>query len=205
MPGTRGRIRWKLFAFVTLPSLTAGAALSVDMAKGVLAASYLISSEKSKSSSERIKGEGLISYTAYDRVYEGKIVPVLVSGLKESKTMGLCQSTVVRDFPLIGTFTVKLTAAQVVARDTYNDVIQSSSSSYTLRKSVTGIAVGASRNGPGVRAGDKTNPASRADEADSILVTNSKQIVVATSADIVTTSGSRVRFYRGINLDSSEG
>ncbi|MEU1600178.1 DUF6230 family protein [Streptomyces sp. NPDC005708] len=199
MPGTRGRIRWKLFAFVTLLSLTAGAALFVDMAKGVLAASFLISSEKTKISSERIKSEGLISYTAYDRVYEGKIVPVLVSGLKESKTEGLCQSTVVRDFPLIGTFTVKLTARQVVARDTYNDVIQSSSSSYTLRKSVTGIAVGAIRNGPGVRAGDKTNPASRAEEADSILVNNSKQVVVATSADIVTTSGSRVRFYRGIN------
>ncbi|MET7549709.1 DUF6230 family protein [Streptomyces sp. NPDC005500] len=195
----RGRIRWRLFAVVMVSGLVASAALFLALAQGALAASFLISNQQSKESAERVEGTGVIQYGAFDRRYEGEIVPVLVLGLKQSKIMGFCQSTVVRDIPLIGTFTVKVTARQVTAYDTYRDVVQEDNGTVTLKDTNSGIAAGASRKGPGINEGDNTDPASSAQEADSILVTDSKQIVLATSARIARVSGRSVRFYKGVH------
>lgn len=199
MPGTRGKIRWRVFSIVIAPSLAASVALFIALAQDVLAASFLISNQKFKVSSERVEGTGLIQYGASDRRYDGKIIPVLVSGLKQSKTTGFCQSVVARDIPLIGTFTVKVTIKQVTARDTYSDVVQADDGTVTLKNTITGIAVRVARNGPGVKKGDNTDPAGSATEADSIVTTNSKEILLATSARISESSGGRLRFYKGIN------
>lgn len=199
MSRTHGRIRWRLFAVVMVPSLVASAALFVALAQGALAASFLVSNQQFKVTAERTEGIGLIQYSAVDRRYDGKVVPVTVTGLKQSKTTGYCQSAVARNIPLIGTFTVKVTAKQLTARDTYTDTVQSDSGSITLKNTNNGIAAGTSRKGPGIREGDKTDPGRAAQEADSVVVTNSKQIVLATSARITRTSGSSLRFHKGVH------
>lgn len=199
MSRTHGRIRWRLFAVVMVPSLAASAALFVALAQGALAASFLISNQQFKVTAERTEGIGLIQYSAVDRRYDGKLVPVTVTGMEQSKTTGLCQSVVARNIPLIGTFTVKATAEQVTSRDTYTDSVRSDSGTVTLKNTNNGIAAGASTKGPGIKKGDKTDPARAAQEAETIVVTDSKQIVLATSARITRISGSSVRLYKGVH------
>lgn len=179
--------------------LTVGAAMMFALAEGVLAASFVISNQQFKVAADRIEGSGLIQYGTFNKRYDGTIVPVLVFGLSRSKTTGLCQSTVVRNFPIVGTITMKVTAKQVSARDSYSSVIKAMDGTVTLKNSKNGVATGSTVSGPGVRQGDKVDPASSAQEAEEFTVTKSKQIVAATSASITHITGSKVRFYRGVN------
>ncbi|MFE2472635.1 DUF6230 family protein [Streptomyces mirabilis] len=181
-----------------MSTLTASVGLFVALAQGALAASFLISGQEFKVSAERIEGTGVIQYGAFDRQYDGKNIPVVVTGYKKLTTIGLCQSVVARDIPLVGTVTVKTTARRSTARDAYSDVVQTDDATVTIKNSRNGIAAGASRKEPGINDGDNTSPASVAQDADSIVVTNSRAIVVATSATIITNEGSSLRIYKGI-------
>jgi Family of unknown function (DUF6230) len=196
---TRSGIRWPLFAIVLTLSLAVSAALFVAVAQGVLAASFLISNQEFKETAERVESFGVIQYGAVDTRYDGTNVPVSVTGTRLSRVTGVCQSVVARDVPFVGTFTVKLNAERVTARDSYRDVVQSIDGTVTAENPNNGIAAGASRKGPGIKEGDKADPGSSAQEADSIVVTDSKQILVAVSARITQISGSSLRFYKGVN------
>ena len=198
-PRTRGRTRWRLFALVMAPSLAASTALFVAVAQGVLAVSFLVSNQNSKVSAKHVEGTGLIEYTAVDRRYDGSLVPVMVAGLRHSKSEGVCQSTVFRNIPLVGTITMKATTKQVTADDAYTDGVKASVGSSTLKNVNNGIAAGASTKGPGIAEGDKANPGNFAEEADSISVTDSKEIVVAASARISRSIGATLKYYRGVH------
>ncbi|MFE4922316.1 DUF6230 family protein [Streptomyces sp. NPDC056661] len=180
-------------------SITASAALLIAVAEGALAASFLISNQETKLSADRTEGIGAIQYGAFDKRYDGKVIPVLVSGFAYTKITGACQSLLVRDAPLVGTFTVKITTERLTARDAYSDLIQDFSGTSTAKDAIGGVAAGATTKEPGIRKGDNTDPASAAQEAGSVLVLNSKQIAVATSVTISTSSGRSVRFYKGFN------
>ncbi|GGW62708.1 DUF6230 family protein [Streptomyces xantholiticus] len=195
---TRGRTRWKLFSILMLPSLAASAALLVAVAQGALAASFLISNQKFKVTADRIEVTGAIQYGAFDKRYDGKVVPVTVAGAAHSTSYGVCQSTVQR-IPLIGKVTVRVTAERVTSQDSYSDVIQAHQGTVTTKNSRTGIAVGVATKGPGVRPGDNVSPTSAAQESDSSVVTDSRSIVVATSARVTKTIGSSTRIYKGVN------
>ncbi|MFE9500812.1 DUF6230 family protein [Streptomyces collinus] len=199
VPSMPGKVNWKLFAVVLTSGLAASSVVFIGVSQGAIAASFLISGQPSKVYAKRAEGTGLIQYGAFDRRYDGKIVPVMVSGLRESTIKGLCQSTILKDVPLVGTITVKVTADEVTARNAYTDVTESISGVSIVRYSESGIAAGAARKGPGVKAGDKTDLASPATDADSVSVTDSKQIVLASSAEITTSTGSVLRFHKGAN------
>lgn len=191
-------MRWRLFAAVMVSNLTASTALFVALAQGALAASFVISGQEIKASAERIEGMGAIQYGAFDRQYDGKNIPVVVVGYKKVTSINPCQSVVVRDIPLIGTITVRTTARRTTARDAYSDLVQTDDVAVTLKNSRNGIAAGASRKGPGINKGDNTSPGSIAQDADFVVVTNSRAILVATSATYTTIEGNRLRIYRGV-------
>ncbi|MGN9796439.1 DUF6230 family protein [Streptomyces sp. OZ13] len=181
-----------------IPSLAASAALLVSVAEGALAASFLISDQKFKVTAERIEITGAIQYGALDKRYDGTVVPVTVSGADRSTSYGVCQSTV-QHIPLIGKVTARVTAKRVTALDSYSDVIESSQGTVTDKNRRTGIAAGAAKKGPGINPGDNVDPASAAAEADSSVITDSRSILVATSARVTQTSGVSTRIYKGVN------
>ncbi|MFF7476728.1 DUF6230 family protein [Streptomyces sp. NPDC008092] len=199
MPSEPSRIRWGIFAGVMVASFAASAGLFIAVAQGVLAASFTISNQEMKIFTERAEGAGLIQYTATDRRYDGKRIPVLVSGLRFSKSKGICQSTVFRDIPLIGTYTVRVTTEESTAHDSYSDVIRTVAGATTVRGERSGVAAGADTEGPGIKAGDKVDPAGAARDSDSIVVTDSKQIVLATTTGSSESSGVSVRIHRGLD------
>jgi hypothetical protein len=195
---THGRIRWKLAGTIIVPSFAISAGLLIAVAHGVLAVSFLVSNQEFKVSADRVEAAGIIQYGTVDRRYDGKLVPVTVQGVKKSTSYGLCQSTVARNVPILGTFTVKVTTDKVVARDSYADIIQSNTATVISKNANNGIAVGVSEKGPGVQQGDKVDLGSFAQEADSVVVINSRQIVLASSATYTNVSGSSLRFYKGV-------
>ncbi|GGN20168.1 cholesterol esterase [Streptomyces fuscichromogenes] len=182
-----------------IASFAASTGLFIAVAQGALAASFTISNQEMKISTERAEGAGLIEYTATDRRYDGKRIPVLVSGLRFSKSKGICQSTVFRNIPLLGTYTVKVTTKESTARDSYSDVIRTVAGATTATGHRSGVATGADTKGPGIKAGDKVDPASAARDSDSIVVTDSKQIVLATTTGSSESSGVSVRIHKGLN------
>ncbi|GGN44113.1 DUF6230 family protein [Streptomyces fuscichromogenes] len=199
MHGESSRIRWGIFASVMVASFTASTGLFIAVAQGALAASFTISNQKMKISTERTDGAGFIEYAATDRRYDGKRIPVLVSGLKFAKSKGICQSTVFQNIPLIGTYTVKVTTEESTARDSYTDIIRTVAGTTTVTGERSGVATGSDTKGPGIKEGDKVDPAGAARDSDSIVVTDSKQIVLATSTGSAESSGVTVRIHKGLD------
>src|SRR3954447_2556732 len=87
----RGGTRWKRFAVVMVPSVAATAAIGVALSQGALAASFSVSGQQFKVSTDRLDGTGFVQYGAIDAQKGGKQVPVAVSGFSNAKIRNLCQ------------------------------------------------------------------------------------------------------------------
>ena len=122
---TRGGTRWKRFAVVMVPSVAATAAIGVALAQGALAASFSVSGQEFKVSTDKLVGEGFLQYGAIDAQHGGKAVPVAVSAFKSASITNLCQSVVV-PVPVFGDVSMKLTAGgngtPVEAKNLYIDL-----------------------------------------------------------------------------------
>ena len=168
------------------------------VARGALAASFLISSQKSKVTAKRVESTGVVQYAATDKKHDGKLIPVTVWGAKRATSYDVCQS-IVRDMPLIGKVTAKVTAEQVTTQDSYSDVVQEYDGTITAKNARNGIAAGAADRGPGIRSRENVDPSSWAQDATSTVVTDSKSIVVASGARVTEISGNNMRIYRGVH------
>jgi len=194
----RGGTRWKRFAVVMVPSVAATAAIGVALAQGALAASFSVSGQQFKVSADTLHGEGFVQYGALDVQHGGKYIPVAVSAFTDATITGLCQSVVVPT--PIGDVTLKLTAGnggkKVVAHNLYIDLDQLDADAVFHEINI-GVAVGDSTKGPGAHAGDKTDPGSFAQEAESADLTDVKQTAWATSAGTFKLAGLSLRVHRG--------
>lgn len=187
----RGGTRWKRFAVVMVPSVVAASCIGVALGQGALAASFSVSGQEFKVSTDRLDGTGFVQYGAVDVQHGGKSVPVAVSAFNSAEITGLCQSVVV-PLPVVGDVTLKLTAGNggkvVEAKNLYIDLDQLQADA-TFTDINIGVAAGDSTKGPGVKSGDDTDPGSFAQEADAVTLTGVKQTAWATSAGTFKLSG----------------
>jgi hypothetical protein len=197
----RGGTRWKRFAVVMVPSVAATAAIGVALSQGALAASFSVSGQQFKVSADLLNGKGFVQYGTLDTQHGGKKIPVAVSAFKSAKIKGLCQSVVV-PVPLFGDVTMKLSAGNgdtpVEAKNLYIDLDQLNADAQFNNINI-GVAAGDSTKGPGVKKGDKTDPGSFAQEADSATLTGVKQTAWATSAGTFKLSGLSMKVSKGKN------
>jgi hypothetical protein len=197
----RGGTRWKRFAVVMVPSVAATAAIGVALAQGALAASFSVSGQQFKVSADRLDGTGFVQYGAVVAQHGGKTLPVAVSAFDNATIKGLCQSVVV-PVPVFGDMTLKLSAGYgstpVEAKNLYIDLDQLNADA-TFRNIDIGVAAGDSTKGPGVKSGDKTDPGSFAQQADSATLTGVKQTAWATSAGTFKLSGLSMKVSKGKN------
>ncbi|WP_329174536.1 DUF6230 family protein [Streptomyces sp. NBC_01477] len=189
----RGGTRWRRFAVVMVPSVAATAAIGVALAQGALAASFSVSGQQFKVSAETLHGEGFEQYGALDVKQDGKYVPVAVSAFTDATITGLCQSVVIPT--PIGDVTLKLKAGnggrghEVTAHNLYIDLDQLDADAVFTNINI-GVAAGAKgQPGPGIKDGDKTDPGSFAQTAESADLTGVRQTAWATSAGTFTLSG----------------
>jgi hypothetical protein len=181
-----------------VPSIAATAAIGVALAQGALAASFSVSGQNFKVKAKTLHGEGFIQYGALDVQHGGKVIPVAVSAFTDATITGLCQSVVVPT--PIGDVTLKLTAGndgkKVVAKNLYIDLDQLDADA-TFYGINIGVAAGDSKKGPGIGAGDRTDPGSFAQEADSADLLDVKQTAWATSAGTFKLAGLSLGVHKG--------
>ncbi|REK86805.1 cholesterol esterase [Streptomyces inhibens] len=195
----RGGTRWKRFAVVMVPSVAATAAIGVALSQGALAASFSVSGQQFKVTTDRLEGTGFVQYGAIDAQKGGKQVPVAVSGFSSAKIKNLCQSVVV-PVPVFGDVSMKLSAGggdtPVEAKNLYIDLDQLDADA-TFSNINIGVAAGSTSKGPGMHKGDKADPGSFAQEADSAVLTHVKQTAWATTAGTFKLSGLKMSVAKG--------
>jgi hypothetical protein len=198
----RGGTRWTRFAVVMVPSVVATAAIALALAQGALAASFSLSGQEFKVSTDKLVGQGFLQYGALDAQRDGKQVPVAVSAFKSAQLTNLCQSVVV-PVPVFGDMSMKLTAGRngtpVQAQNLYIDLDQLNADAQFTNINI-GVAAGDTTKGPGMKAGnEKADPGSFAQEADSATLTRLKQTAWATSAGTFKLSGLSMKVSKGDN------
>ncbi|MCE4944731.1 DUF6230 family protein [Streptomyces albulus] len=198
---TRGGTRWKRFAVVMVPSVAATAAIGVALSQGALAASFSVSGQQFKVSTDRLDGTGFVQYGAVDAQKNGKNVPVAVSAFTNATIHNLCQSVVV-PVPVFGDVSMQLRAGAgkdpVEAKNLYIDLDQLSADA-TFDNINIGVAAGSSTKGPGIKEGDKADPGSFAQEADKAVLTGVHQRAWATTAGTFKLSGLKMSVTKGKN------
>jgi hypothetical protein len=92
----QGRIRWRRFAAVIIPSALVTGAIVIGMANGAIAAQISIAGPKFKISASRLDGTGFVQYGGFTRTTasNGTVtqVPVVYSGIASADLSDLCQS-----------------------------------------------------------------------------------------------------------------
>lgn len=195
----RGGTRWKRFAVVMVPSVAATGAISIALAQGALAASFSLSGQEFKVSTDKLVGQGFLQYGTTDAQRDGKQIPVAVSAFKRAQITNLCQSVVV-PIPVFGDMSMKLTAGgngtPVQAQNLYIDLDQLNADAQFNNINI-GVAAGDSTKGPGIKTGDHVDPGSFAQEADSATLIGVKQRAWATSAGTFKLSGLSMKVSKG--------
>ncbi|MFH8552406.1 DUF6230 family protein [Streptomyces celluloflavus] len=196
----RGGTRWKRFAVVMVPSIAATAAIGVAISQGALAASFAVSGQQFKVTTDQLKGDGFVQYGAIDVQKDGTRVPVAVSGFSSAEITNLCQSVVV-PVPLFGDVSLKLSAGggdkPVVAKNLYIDLDQLKADA-TFKNINIGVAAGSTSN-PGMHAGDMADKGSFAQEAEKAVLTGVEQRAWATTAGTFKLSGLQMDVAKGKN------
>ncbi|WP_425829445.1 DUF6230 family protein [Streptomyces fractus] len=195
----RGGTRWKRFAVVMVPSVAATAAIGVALSQGALAASFSVSGQSFKVAADSLDGQGFVQYGAVDSGKTGNH-PVAVVGIKSAQITGMCQSVVV-PVPVFGDVSMNLTAGakggpRVEAKNFYIDADDMKTDA-TFNNIDIGVAAGDSKKGPGVHQGDKTDPNSFAQQADSVHFENVQQRAWATTAGTLKLSGLHMKVSKG--------
>ena len=203
----RGGTRWKRFAVVMVPSVAATAAIGVALAQGALAASFSVSGQSFKVTTDKLVGTGFSQYGALDEGYtlSGKktVHPVAVSGFKSATISNMCQSVVTPDIPILGNVSLILRAGEdpnkpVEAKNLYIDVADLEADA-TFENIDIGVAAKDANKGPGMKGGgEQANPFGFAQQADKATLSNVKQTAWATTAGTFKLSGLKMSLSTGV-------
>ncbi|GAA3492006.1 DUF6230 family protein [Streptomyces cremeus] len=189
-----------------VPSVAATAAIGVAMAQGALAASFSVSGQSFKVTTDKLDGEGFVQYGSLAKGNDLKgnptLHPVAVSGFKKATISNMCQSVVTPDVPVFGSVSLMLKAGTdaanpVVAENLYLDVADLDADAEFSNIDI-GVAAGQAKKGPGIQKGTEANPFGFAQQADRAVLTNVKQRAWATSAGTFKLNGLSLRLHKGV-------
>ncbi|WP_406062264.1 DUF6230 family protein [Streptomyces sp. NBC_01077] len=217
----RGGTRWKRFAIVMVPSVAATAAIGVGLAQGALAASFAISGQEFKVSTDKLEGTEFVQYGS---VAKGKKLdgtpfgaPVAVSGFDNAKITNMCQS-VVTPVPGLGDITLRLEAGteaaksgddrdKVIGKDLYLDVSYLEADAEFDQIDI-GVAAGSlpkKPGGQGIQPNTEANPNGFAQRAESVVLTNVRQKAWATTAATFKLPDLNLSLHRGTEKECFKG
>ncbi|MGW0118514.1 DUF6230 family protein [Streptomyces sp. NPDC003327] len=217
----RGGTRWKRFAVVMVPSLAATAAIGVGLAQGALAASFAISGQEFKVTTDKLEGEEFVQYgsVAKGNKLDGTPfgAPVAVSGFDSAKITNMCQS-VVTPVPGLGDITLRLEAGgaaaksgkdedKVLAEELYLDVSYLEADA-KFEKIDIGVAAGKLPKydgGQGIQPGTEAKEFGFAQRADSVELTGVKQKAWATTAATFKLPDLKLSLHRGTDKECFQG
>ncbi|MER5309163.1 DUF6230 family protein [Streptomyces sp. NPDC002773] len=217
----RGGTRWKRFAVVMVPSVVATAAIGVGLAQGALAASFAISGQEFKVSTDRLEGTEFVQYgsVAKGHTLEGEKfgAPVAVSGFNTAKITNMCQSVVTPVLGL-GDITLRLEAGakaaksgrdedKVLAEELYLDVSYLEADAKFDQIDI-GVAAGSLpkyEGGQGIQPGTEAKEFGFAQRAKSVELTGVRQKAWATTAATFKLPDLKLSLHRGTSKECFQG
>ncbi|GAA3235424.1 DUF6230 family protein [Dactylosporangium siamense] len=183
----KGRTRWKRFATVVVPATFIAGAIVFGQATGAIAASFSVSGQQFKVSADKLEGTGFVQYGGLATEKGGNPANpadpknhfVAVSGIKSAKLYNLCQSVKVPGLPVSMVIHAGQAAgAPAEATDLLID-LTSLKGDATFENIQIGIDASDLTKGG---ANAKGLQGSFAQQADSVVITNLKQVAWSTTA-----------------------
>ncbi len=182
----KGRTRWKRFATVVVPATFIAGAIVFGQATGAIAASFSVSGQQFKVSADKLEGTGFVQYGGLATEKGGNPANpadpknhfVAVSGIKSAKLYNLCQSVKVPGLPVSMVIHAGQAAgAPAEATDLLIDLT-------SLKGDATfeNIQIGIDASDLTKGGNAKGLQGSFAQQADSVVITNLKQVAWSTTA-----------------------
>ncbi|KAB8189212.1 cholesterol esterase [Nonomuraea phyllanthi] len=106
----QGRVRWKRFALLLVPVAAMTSLLIGATAQGVIGATFVVSGNGFKLFAGELRGQGFTLATDVDQTKSGRLIPVIVAGVRRASVTELCSSALVKT--PVGTVTLRLTGGQ---------------------------------------------------------------------------------------------
>jgi hypothetical protein len=201
----KGRTRWKRFATVVVPATFIAGAIVFGQATGAIAASFSVSGSQFKVSADKLEGTGFVQYGGLATEKGGNPANpadpknhfVAVSGIKQAKLYNLCQSVKVPGLPVSMVIHAGQAAgAPAEATDLLID-LTSLKGDATFENIQIGIDASDLTKGG---ANAKGLQGSFAQQADSVVITNLKQVAWSTTAGTFKLTGLDLSLTTGANL-----
>ena len=201
----KGRTRWKRFATVVVPATFIAGAIVFGQATGAIAASFSVSGSQFKVSADKLECTGFVQYGGVatekggnpDNPGDPKNHFVAVSGIKSAKLYNLCQSVKVPGLPVSMVIHAGQAAgAPAEATDLLID-LTSLKGDATFENIQIGIDASDLTKGG---ANAKGLQGSFAQQADSVVITNLKQVAWSTTAGTFKLTGLDLSLTTGANL-----
>lgn len=188
-----GRTRWRRFAVVLIPATAAAGAIVIGMANGAIAASFAVSGSSFKVSADKLDGTGFVQYGGFavenggnpNNPADPKDHPVAVSGISSAKLTNLCQSVVVPGTPISLVIRAGGGGTPASATDLMIDMTQLNGDA-TFTNIEIGQDASTLNKGP---AGAHGVSGGFGQQADSVTITNLRQVAWSTSAGTFTLNG----------------
>ena len=186
-----GKVRWRRFAIVALPSVAIAGALVGLTAKGAIASSISVSGQEFLVTASQLNGTGFEQFGGQVNQSDGTPHPVIVSAIHQATLANLCQSVTV------GPVTMRLTAgggnSPVSADNLIVDADGQTGSLATFHNITIGQDAGTLTEDPGT-----AGPAgSFGQQADSVTIDNLVQHTWLTTAGTFTLPGLSIGFGGG--------
>lgn len=182
----KGRTRWKRFATVVVPATFIAGAIVFGQATGAIAASFSVSGQQFKVSADKLEGTGFVQYGGLATEKGGNPANpadpknhfVAVSGIKSAKLYNLCQSVKVPGLPV----SMVIHAGQAAGAPAEATDLLINLSSLKGDATFQNIQIGIDASDL-TKGGDaKGLQGSFAQQADSVVITNLKQVAWSTTA-----------------------
>ena len=204
----QGRTRWRRFALVLVPATVAAGAIVVAMANGAIAASFSVSGSQFKVSADKLEGTGFVQYGGFASEKGARILgngipdptdpknhPVAVSGISSATLSNLCQSIRVPGLPFSMVIRAGRGGTPASATNLLLDV-STLQGDATFNNIQIGIDASDLTKGP---SNAKGLQGSFAQQADSVTITNLKQVAWSTTAGQFTLNGLDLHVSSGAN------
>lgn len=183
----KGRTRWKRFATVVVPATFIAGAIVFGQATGAIAASFSVSGQQFKVSADKLEGTGFVQYGGLATEKGGnpqnpadpKNHFIAVSGIKSAKLYNLCQSVKVPGLPV----SMVIHAGQAAGAPAEATDLLIDLTSLKGDATFTNIQIGIDASDL-TKGGDKAKglQGSFAQQADSVVITDLKQVAWSTTA-----------------------
>lgn len=183
-----GGVRWRRFAAMLVPTTVVAGAIVLGMANGAIAASFAVSGQTFKVGASKLEGDGFKQYGGMVEQKDGTQHPVAVSEITSARLYDLCQSVKIPNMPIVLTINAGGGDKPATASGLLIDMD-------SLEGDATFSNIKIGRDATDLN--EKATPKSFGQSADSVVITDLKQVARSTSAGTFTLNGLKLKVNVG--------